>query len=122
MIFAKSYLAAAAIAAYTMVKSGATDFTVAPATASTDKVWGVNDDVDRVAGDPCDVVHFGEAKVVAGAAFAAGDLLMSDASGRAITAAAAAGTNVRTVGYARQSANAVGDIVEIIVQPSVFQG
>ena len=122
MILAKSYVAIAAIAAYSLVKSGAADFSVTAAAAAGDKVYGVSDEVDHVAGEPCDVIHFGEAKVVAGAAFAAGDLLMSDANGRAIVATAAAGANVRTVGYARQSANAVGDIVEIIVQPGSFQG
>lgn len=122
MLLIKNYLTAAIIAAYTIVKPGGTDFTVVPGAAAGDKVFGVTTDVDAVSGEPADVIHLGEAKVLAGAAFAAGDPLMSDASGRAILAAAAAGTNVRTVGYARQSALAVGDIVEIVVQPGVFQG
>ena len=122
MILIKNYLTTAIIAAYTIVKPAATDFTIAPAAAAGDKAFGVTTDVDAASGERADVIHLGEAKVLAGAAFAAGDLLMSDASGRAITAAAAAGANVRTIGYARQSANALGDIVEINVQPGVFQG
>lgn len=122
MLLIKNYLTAASVAAYTIVKPGGVDFTIVPAAAAGDKVFGVTTDVDAATGERADVIHLGEAKVVAGAAFAAGDQLMSDASGRAITAAAAAGANVRTVGYARQSANALGDIVEINVQPGVFQG
>ena len=121
MLLQKTYLAVAAIAAYTIVRYSG-DFAVTPASAAADRVCGVSDDVDRVANEPADIIHMGEARVVAGAAFVAGDLLMSDAQGRAILAAAAAGANVRTVGYARQSAAAAGDIVEIIVQPGTFQG
>lgn len=122
MSITKNYVAAAAIAAYTIVKPDAAAGKVVAAAAAADKLIGVTTDVDAVLGERADVIHLGEAKVVAGAAFAAGDLLMSDASGRAIVAAAAAGANVRTVGYAREAATALGDIVEIVVQPGVFQG
>ena len=122
MLVIKSYLTAGAIPGYTIVKPGGTAYTVVPSAAAADKAIGVTADVDAVSGERVDVIALGEAKVVAGAAFAAGDLLMSDASGRAITAAAAAGTNVRAVGYAVQAANALGDICEIMVQPMNFQG
>jgi hypothetical protein len=122
MLLIKNYITSAIVLAYTIVKPGAVDFTVAPAAAAGDKVTGVTTDVDAALGERADVIHLGEAKVVAGAAFSAGDKLMSDASGRAITAAAAGGTNVGTVGYARQAALALGDIVEIVVQPGTFQG
>lgn len=122
MLTTKNYLTAAAIAAYTIVKPDAAAGKVIAAAAGADKAFGVTTDVDAVLGERADVIHLGEAKVVAGAAFAAGDLLMSDAAGRAIVAAAAAGVNVRTVGYAREAATALGDIVEIVVQPGVFQG
>lgn len=122
MLLTKNRLTAGVIAAYCIVKPGGTAGTVVAAAAGADKVIGVTTDVDAVSGERADVIHLGEAKVVAGAAFADGDLLMADANGRAITAAAAAGTNVRTVGYAREAASAVGDICEIVVQPGVFQG
>lgn len=122
MLMTKNYVAAAAIPAYTIVKPDAAAGKVAAAAAAADKLIGVTTDVDAVLGERADVIHLGEAKVVAGAAFAAGDLLMSDASGRAIVAAAAVAANVRTVGYAREAALALGDIVEIVVQPGVFQG
>lgn len=118
----KGYIAAAVVPGYTIVKPGGTAGQVQAGAAAADKVFGVSDDVDRVANEPINVIHMGEARVLAGAAFAAGDPLMSDASGRAILAAAAAGTNVRTIGWAREAASALGDIVEMVVQPGVFQG
>lgn len=122
MLVIKSYLTAGVIPGYTIVKPGGTAYTVVAAAAAADKAIGVSADVDAASGERQDIIALGEAKVVAGAAFTAGDLLMSDASGRAVAAAAAAGTNVRTVGYAVQAASALGDICEIMVQPGVFQG
>lgn len=122
MLLTKNRKAGAAIAAYTIVKPDATAGQVVAAAAAADKAIGVTTDVAASAGERADVIMLGDAKVVAGAAFADGDLLMSDASGRAIVAAAAAGANVRTIGVAREAASAAGDIVEINVQPGVFQG
>lgn len=122
MLVIKNYITSSVIPAFTIVKPGGTAYQVAAAAAAADKVIGVTTDVDAVSGERADVIALGEGKVVAGAAFAAGDLLMADASGRGITAAAAAGTNVRTVGYAVQAASALGDVCEIMVQPGVFQG
>lgn len=122
MIVTKNLRAGAAIAAYTIVKPDVTAGQVVTGAAAADKVIGVSTDVPAAAAERCDVIMLGEAKVIAGAAFAAGDLLISDAAGRAIVAAAVAGTNVRTIGFAREAASALGDIVEIIVQPGVFQG
>lgn len=122
MSMTKNYRTTAAIPAYTIVKPDAAAGRILAGAAGADKVFGVTTDVDAVLGEPADVIHLGEAKVVAGAAFAAGDLLMSDASGRAIVAAAGLGLNVRTVGLAREAATALGDIVELVVNPGVFQG
>lgn len=118
----KNYLAGGAIPAYTPVKFSANPGEVVAAVAATDKVIGVTMDVAVVAGERVDVIHLGEAKVVAGAAFAAGDLLMASAGSQALVAAAAAGANVRVFGEARELASAQGDIVEIVVFPSMFQG
>jgi hypothetical protein len=122
MLLIKNRIASGAVGAYLIVKPGATAGTAAQAAAATDKVIGVTTDVAAADGERMDVIHLGEGKVVAGAAFADGDQLMSDANGRAITAAAAAGANVRTIGYAREAASAAGDICEMTVQPGVFQG
>ena len=122
MLLTKNFTANGAVPAYTIVKPDAAAGKVIAAAAGADKVFGVSTDVDAVLGERIDVILLGDARVIAGAAFAAGDLLMADASGRAILAAAAAGANVRTIGIAREAAAALGDIVEIVVQPGVFQG
>lgn len=122
MLVIRNYTANGAVPAYTIVKPDAVAGKVVAGAAAADKVFGVSTDVDAALNDRIDVVHSGDARVLAGAAFAAGDLLMSDASGRAILAAAAAGVNVRTIGTSRELASAAGDIVEIMVAPGVFQG
>jgi hypothetical protein len=122
MLTIKNFLAGAAIAAYTPVKFTANPGEVTPAVAAGDKVIGVTTDVASALGDRVDVIMTGPAKVVAGAAFAAGDLLMANASSQAIVAAAAAGANVRTFGLAREAASAAGDVCEINVTPGSFQG
>lgn len=122
MLTIKNYVAGGAIPAYTPVKFTANPGEVAVAVAASDKVIGVTTDVVSALGDRVDVIHLGPAKVVAGAAFAAGDLLMANASSQAIVAAAAAGTNVRTFGEAREAATAANDIIEIVVLPGSFQG
>lgn len=118
----KNYVAGGAIPAYTPVKFGATAGEVVVATAAADKVIGVSTDVASVQGERVDIIHSGEAKVVAGAAFAAGDLLTANGASKGIVAAAAAGSNVRTFGMARELASAADDIVEILVLPGSFQG
>lgn len=118
----KSYLAGGVIPAYTPVKFSANPGEVVAAVAAGDKVIGVTMEVAAIAGERVDVIHLGPGKVVAGAAFAAGDLLMSSAGSQAIVAAAAAGANVRVFGEARELAAAQGDIVEIVVFPTSFQG
>jgi len=118
----KNYTAEAAIGAYRIVKFGAADGGVLVAAAAGDKVIGINDRLAAaVAGDRIDVIRSGIAEVEYGAAVAAGDLLMSDASGRAIVAAAAAGTNVRVIGMA-EVAGVLGDIGSCMVEPGTFQG
>lgn len=118
----KNYTAEAAIGAYRIVKFGAADGGVLIATAAGDKIVGVNDRMAAAAaGDRIDVVRTGIAEVEYGAAVAAGDLLMSDASGRAIVAAAAAGANVRTIGVA-EVAGVLGDIGSVHLAPGSFQG
>lgn len=60
--------------------------------------------------------------VVAGAAVAAGAPVTCDGSSRAITAAPAAGSNVRILGVAFEAADALGTIFRVIYSPGVMQG
>lgn len=117
----KEYVAEAAISAYRIVKPGSTDDFVATGAAATDLLIGVVEGVAPALGERCAVVLAGLADCTLGATVARGARLTSDATGRAITAAPAAGANVQIIGWARQS-GVVGDVVEIMVAPSVMQG
>lgn len=121
-LLVKNYSAEAAIAAYRFVKFGAADGGILVCAAATDKCIGVTDRfAAAVAGDRIDVVRLGIAEVEYGATIAAGDLLISDASGRAIVATAGVGLNVRILGVA-EVAGVLGDIGSLCIEPGSFQG
>lgn len=117
----KNFKAEAAITKYTIVKMGSADGQVLQAAAVGDKIVGVTTDIDAAINERCDVIFGGEAEVVFGGAVTRGDLLTTDANGRAVTAAPAAGTNNRIVGIALVS-GVLGDVGRILVQPGSFQG
>ncbi|HVT36064.1 MAG TPA: ubiquitin-activating E1 FCCH domain-containing protein [Nevskiaceae bacterium] len=78
--------AGAAIAAYRICKFGADDTTVIQSAASTDAHIGVSTDVPAGgAGDPIDLVRIGLSPVEYGGSVTRGDLLTSDANGKAVT-------------------------------------
>ena len=116
------FKAVAAIPAFTIVKGTANAGEATPATAATDKILGVSDSVGQSAGNMVDVAIEGVHKVTAGAAFDAGDMLMSDAQGRAIRALFAAASTRHVIGKALAPAVAAGDIVAFLVSPSVIAG
>lgn len=118
----KTFFAGAAIQPARLVKFDADDRTVIQGTAGADAVFGVSDAISAAAtGERVDVVMSGIAPVVYGGTVTRGQLLMSDSTGRAITATAAAGTNVRYAGVAMVS-GVVGDIGDISLSPGSFQG
>lgn len=120
------FKATATIAPFTIVKGGSNAGEAAPATAATDKVLGVADSIGQSAGNMVDVAIEGVHKVVAGAAFDAGDMLVSDAQGRAIRvlggATFAASTSRYVIGKALAPAVAAGDIVPFLVSPAIVTG
>jgi len=118
----KNYTASTNIGARRIAKFGASDGTASLATAAADAVIGVTTDIDATSGERVDVIHEGFAEVYAGAAITRGALLVADANGAAVTAAPGAGANVRTIGFALQSAIALGDIINVYVQPGSLQG
>lgn len=121
-ILNKNHTAEGAIAGFRIAKFGAVDGNVLQAAAATDKLMGVNKSLAAaVVGDRIDVVRIGIAEVEYGGAVAAGDPLTSDATGRAITAAPAAGSNVRIIGFA-EVAGVLGDIGSLYISPCVMQG
>lgn len=117
----KAYLAAAILTSFRIVKHGAADGEVIMAAAAADKSIGVTTEIASAAGETADIIKTGLANVEYGGAVTRGDPLTSDASGRAVVAAPAAGANVRLIGYAEVS-GVLGDIGQVAIFPSVMQG
>jgi Uncharacterized conserved protein (DUF2190) len=117
----KSYLAEAAISAFRIVKVGAADLGALQAAAVADKFIGISTEVDTVSGERLDVIHEGIADLKLGGTVARGDSLTTDASGQGVTAAPAGGTNNQVIGRALTS-GVSGDIIPVMVAPSVLQG
>lgn len=82
------------------------------ATAGQRGLVGVIQDKPTLVGDPCLVVGGGITKVEAGVALTKGCAVMTDASGRAITAAASAANHI--YGYALEAASAAGSLAALI--------
>lgn len=116
--FIKSYVAAADVAGYLIVKAAAptTGTTVQAGAAATDVLIGVTDSMGGVSGKAMDVVLLGPAEVRLGGNVGFGDPLTCDGNGKAITAVAAADTNKRIVGWAG-APGAADDIIPLRVSP-----
>ncbi len=121
----KSFVAGGTIAPCRFVKFGADDRTVLQAAAAADFTFGVSDSLsfslNAATGDRVDVVITDIATVEYGGNVTRGALLTSDADGKAITAAASAGSNVRIGGVAMVSGVA-GDYGAVRLVPGSFQG
>lgn len=118
----KTLIAGAAIAKNRIVKFDAAANTVIQAAAVGDKSIGVSDNLGAdAAADTLDVIIDGIALVTYGGTVAAGDLLTSDSTGRAVVAAPAAGVNNRVIGVA-MDAGVVGDIGSVRIAPASVQG
>jgi len=117
----KNMTAGAAINQFRIVKFSAAE-TMILAAAATDNMMGVCNEVSPAANERFDVVLEGIAFVEAGAAFAFGAPITSDAVGRGVTAAPAAGVNNRVIGFAMEAATAAGDVVRVLLQPGFMQG
>lgn len=111
----KNYVAGAAVAAYRIVKFSA-DRTVIQGAAATDLSIGVSAELPADSGARVDVVRIGMPLVEYGGNVTRGDPLTSDASGKAVKAAPAAGAQARIIGYAEVTAVA-GDIEVMTLAP-----
>ncbi len=120
-LLTKNYVAEAAIAAYRIVKWGAADGQVLQATAVADKLIGVQNEVAPAIGEGTDVQRAGIAEVEYGGNVTRGDPLTSDANGKAVAAAPAAGVNNFIIGFAEVSGVA-GDIGLVLIAPGRIQG
>jgi hypothetical protein len=117
----KNFNAGAAVGKRLLVKFGADGKTVVQAAAATDKIIGASVDIDSAIGEPCDVAFGDIVPVIAGGNITRGDLVTSDANGKAVTAAPAAGANNRIAGIAMDDAVA-GDLVDVFLKQGSVQG
>jgi hypothetical protein len=118
----KSFVAASGgVAAYKIVKFGATAGEVTLADAETDALIGVSGEAAVTAGYPCDVHLSGIRMVTAGGTITAGALVTADSNGDAIVSAPTADTNERYIGWAMESA-VDNDIFSIMILPGSIQG
>lgn len=119
--FTKSYAASAVITAYRIVcfSDAAASTKVAMATTNLVPAIGVSDEMGAAVGDQCDIHLAGLASVELGAAVTAGQPLMSDATGRAIPAVAAAASTRRVIGLAH-APGVAGDIIDVWLAPSLL--
>jgi hypothetical protein len=113
----------AAISPYRVCKWGGADNTAIQATASTDILIGVSNELGAASGDAAvDLVRIGVAEVELGAGgIARGQPVTSDSAGKGVHANPGAGANAYVIGYAERSGNA-GDIVPVLLAPGRIQG
>lgn len=121
LLLAKAFTAGGAINPYRIVRFSAAE-TVVQAAAATESVIGVNTDLSVVLNERVEVMTHGVAWVEAGAAIALGAPVASDASGRGVAAAPAAGVNNRIIGFALDAAVAAGDQIRVLLSPGQIQG
>jgi hypothetical protein len=117
----KGFLAGAAIAAHRIVKFGADDSHVVVGAAATDSLIGVSDLGATSAEDEVAVIMGGVAVVEYGGSVTRGGLLTSDATGKAVAAAPASGSNNRIIGIAMVS-GVSGDLGSVLIMPGSVQG
>lgn len=118
----KTFNSGAAIARSRIVQFGADERTVIQSAAATNSHIGVADDIATAgAGEPVDVVMSGVATVEYGGNVTVGALLTANATGQAIAATAAAGSNVRVIGIAMVG-GVSGDLGAVLLSPGSFQG
>lgn len=115
-----NFNAGAEVLPYRIVKFGSSDKTAVQAAAATDASIGVADQMGAAsAGDPLDVIRSGIAEVEFGGNVTRGQPLTSDADGKAVAAAPAAGASVRIIGHAEVS-GVDGDIGSVHLSPGTL--
>lgn len=117
----KSFIAGAAIPRRRIVKFGANDQQVVLGAAATDALIGITTEIDADSGERTDVILTDLAEVTYGGNVTRGDPLTSDATGRAVVAAPAAGARARIVGFAMVS-GVSGDVGVCRIAPGFISG
>jgi hypothetical protein len=121
----KTFVAGGTIAPCRFIKFGADDRTVVQSAAAADFTFSVSDSLpigtSTASGERVDVILTDIVTVEYGGSVTRGALLTSDADGKAITATASAGANVRIAGVAMVS-GVSGDLGAVRLSPGSFQG
>jgi len=117
----KNFKAEAAVPRRRIVKFGADEGSILVGAAAGDKIFGISSEIDAAIGERCDVHLAGLAEAVFGGAVGPGDFVTSDAEGRAIAAAPAAGANANIIGQA-MTGGVQGDIGVVHIVPGRVQG
>ncbi|MES0879691.1 hypothetical protein [Roseibium sp. SCP14] len=119
--FIRSYLASAAVAQFRIVtfSDAANVNEVAQATANTEPLLGTSDKMGAELGGMADVIRGGLGSVELGGPVNAGDPLTSDAEGKAVACAAAAGETRHYVGFADEPGVA-GDVIDYFHAPGII--
>ena len=107
----KTFTAPAAVTAYTLVTFAAGNNAVEIANAVADPIIGISTSIGSQDNGRCDIVMGGVSEARIGGTVTKGDVLTTDASGRAILATA--GTD-RVLGIAMADA-VVGDIADVLI-------
>jgi len=117
----KVFDAGAAIARHRIVKFGTDDDKAVQASAVGDALIGVSGELDIASGERIDVIITGIPRVEYGGNVTRGDWLTTDAVGKAVSAAPAAGVNNSVIGRAGES-GVDGDIGSVILSTGEIQG
>lgn len=121
-LLTKRYTANATVNPSRFVKFDSADDLVIQGAAATDLLIGVSvETIGASSGESLDVIHAGLAYVEAGGNITRGTKVTSDANGKAVAAAPAAGSNVQVGGIALASAVS-GDLIPVLVLPQTMQG
>lgn len=111
----KNFISGAAISSRRFVKHGASDDIAIQAAATSDAIMGVSDELGALtANESLDVYHTGSVEIEYGAIIARGQLLTSDANGKAIVAT----SGNRIAGIAMVS-GVPGDIGDVLLSPGI---
>lgn len=107
----KSYRAGEELKAYRFIKFDENN-NVVTATAGTDNICGISDNIDRMQGSVADISFPGTiTEIETGGAFSAGEYLTADAQGRAVKA----GESDNIGAIALENSTAEGEVVKVVV-------
>lgn len=118
----KSFKSGAATNAYRFAKFGADELHAVQGAAATDQLLGIFNELPTAAAEQSvDVVMAGITELELGGSVALTDKLVSDANGKGVAAAPAAGANV-FVGAKPLKAGVAGDIIPVMIVIYSLQG